>query len=134
MRRWLVPACALFVVASCGGSAKPPTAPDMSAAILPAQLNPTGQMTFSACTDSGCPFEGEAANGGAGCAVNVRGVSRLLNQAGAETGRAEWSLPPTRRIAPGERFLYSGCCFTLAAASAPGTYHTTITWDNARCS
>jgi hypothetical protein len=54
----------------------------------------------------------------------------LMNTAGTEVGRADWTLAATRRIKSGETFLYSGCCFTQSAVSTPGTYKTEITWDN----
>src|SRR5688500_15449835 len=85
MRRSLILLAALVLV-GCGGSS--PTAPKVTPA---ASLAPRGNMTFSCGVD--CSFEGEAVNSGPGCAVNVRGVSRLLNNANIEIGRAEWTLP-----------------------------------------
>lgn len=125
----LLAAIVVVVLAACGGS-KSPTVPQLANANIVTR----GQMTFSTCSNfSGCWFQGEAVNNGPGCAANVRGVSRLLNEGGTEVGRAEWSLPPSRRINAREAFLYEGCCFSLNAVNAPGTYRTDVTWDDVRC-
>lgn len=129
MRRLLL-AVAVLAAVSCGGS-KSPTAPPPPPA---ADLRVSGNMTFSLCGQfSGCFFEGAAVNRAAGCAVNVRGVSKLFDSADIEKGRAEWALPTGRRINPGETFLYSGCCFSVSAVNTTVTYETQFAWDTVRC-
>jgi hypothetical protein len=127
MRRVLIVVVAL-IVAGCGGS-NTPTAPAMPTANLSTQ----GNMTFSCSAFLGCTFQGEAKNTGQGCATNVRGVSRLLDPAGAEIDRADWNLVLSRKIRPAETFLYDGCCFTSIAVAAPGSYKTQLSWDDVGC-
>jgi hypothetical protein len=127
MRRLFVAFVVLLLASACGGSPTKP-APQMPAANLVGR----GNMTFT-CTFGSCFFQGEGVNNGPGCAINVRGVSRLLNTAGTEVGRAEWTLAATRRIQAGESFLYDGCCYTQASVNIPGSYRTEFSWDNTGC-
>jgi hypothetical protein len=116
----------LCVALSAGCDRRSPTATSPEADIAS-----RGTLDFS-CGVS-CSYEGEAMNMGAGCAIAVRGVTRLLRPNGSEIARDEWQLEPGRRINAQESFLYGDCCFSLTDVSEMGSYTTEIFWDSAPC-
>jgi len=109
---------------ACGGDG--PTNPPPRAF-----LASRGDLDF-ACGLS-CSYEGEGFNAGDGCAVRVRGVTRLLRPDGTELASDEWQLAPTRRVGVGESFLYGDCCFSVADVNNMGSYRTEIFWDETSC-
>lgn len=116
---------------SCGGSSPTvPSPPPIPAANLVSQ----GDLRFPSCTSTGCTFEGEARNQAAGCATNVRGLTRLFDTTNQQLDSSEWTLARTRRIQPNEAFLYDGCCFRRSDIDKPGYYRTEVFWDNTSCS
>ena len=96
-----------------------------------ASLASRGALSFSCGVN--CSYEGEAVNNGAGCADNVRGITRLLASNGSELANDEWQLAPARRINAGEAFLYGDCCFSLTDRNNMGSYRTEIFWDETTC-
>jgi hypothetical protein len=128
-KRILWIATAIFAV-TCGGGRSIPTAPS----VPPANIVREGLLQFPNCDFGFCSYQGEARNVGQGCAGNVRGVTRLFNNANEQVGVAEWRLG-NRRVRPQEAFLY-GCCgpsFPQSIVNAPGTYRTDFSWDNVAC-
>jgi hypothetical protein len=80
-----------------------------------------------------CRYQGEARNSGTGCALRVRGVTRIHDGSGREIGRDEWSLDPARRVRQGETFLFEGCCFSLGQVNFARSSRTEISWDDTSC-
>jgi len=120
---------------SCGD--KSPTAPRVPP-IPSARIETSGTLTYNACRDwvapGGwlCNFKGEAKNEGQGCAINVRGITRLFDASNdKELAKSEWSLDAGRRINPGESFLYRGEIWV--ADVKEHYYQTECFWDNVRC-
>lgn len=112
-----------LIPVACGGGSSPPP---------PAVLAAHGSLGFS-CQLDDCTFSGEATNNGAGCADNVRGITRLLDSSGGEIAREDWSLSPSRQIQAGETFLYQDCCFSLTEVSSMSSYQTDVFWNNVSC-
>lgn len=108
---------------ACHGSSSSPA--------TPAVLSAHGTLGFSCQLD--CSFSGEATNSGLGCADNVRGITRLLDDDGREIAREDWSLDPSRKIRPSETFLYQDCCFSLTEVNAMSSYKTDIFWNAVSC-
>jgi len=103
-----------------------PTRPPRRAA-----LASRGALEFSCGLN--CSYEGEAFNGGDGCATRVRGITRLLRADGSELANDEWQLAPQRRIVVGEAFLYGDRCFSLNDVNNMGSDRTEVVWDAASC-
>ena len=120
-----------FLVALLGcGSPTAPSPPPVPAADLVSH----GNLTFTTCLADLCSYQGEAVNNGAGCAVNVRGVTRLMN-GDVQQAVDDWILTPAQRIRPQEVFLY-GDRFVFRRDILyvqGGTYLTSISWDNTPC-
>ena len=115
-----------LVAVQCGGD-DAPTAPS----ILSADLVFEGPLRFpnpNFCVKS-CDYEGDARNLGAGCADSVRGVTTFAKSAGSKD---DWTLG-SRKIRPGEVFIFRGCCLGLTTTVGPETYITEIFWDNVPC-
>ena len=115
-----------LVVPLVGCDDDSPTRPPRRAA-----LASRGALEFSCGLN--CSYEGEAFNGGDGCATRVRGITRLLRADGSELANDEWQLAPQRRIVVGEAFLYGDCCFSLSDVNNMGSYRTELFWDDASC-
>jgi hypothetical protein len=119
----------VVLAVGCGSS---PTQPKP---IAPANItSPSGSSLTLTCAATGqCSFVGPAVNTGVGCAINIKGSTRLLAGGDVEVGRVEWSLPAGRMVHPTETFTFESCCFTRSAVDASIGNRTTFTWDNVTC-
>ena len=134
MRRALV---FLILLAGCGGDS--PTAPLPNANIV---TEGTGNFVWQQGNCSGlaggCLFTAEARNLGPGCAVAVRGITRLYQtqaqlDAGTQLASAEWSLDSARKLVVGEAFKYSGRFPQSVRDVGPERFRTEFFWTNVRC-
>lgn len=127
MRRFALGAVMLSsVVMACGGDSPSTPSPPP---IPPANLVSQGTLTWDAFGD----YQGEAKNIGAGCASNVRGVTRRFrNGTNEPVGVDDWTYDSNVR--PNETFIYRGCCLSgLCPGFDTCYYRTEISWDNVRC-
>lgn len=129
LRRLILVACLLATVA-CGSDS--PTAPTPPPPPTPARIItvPGSRLLSVGGCSFVCSYRGEARNAGAGCAIGVTGVTRVLR--GNQTVASDdWSLG-IRLIRPGEEFIYR-VEFDLADVQEGFLFSTTYSWTNVEC-
>ncbi len=130
MRRRSIAAILISVLGAvcCNDSPLGPTT------VFEALLELRGDLLVSNCFPAGiddtCDFEGEITNVGAGCAADVRGITRTFED-GVEVGRAAWLLQFDVR--PGEIVLYNGTGLLVPPLPIDWTFDTEIFWNNVAC-
>jgi hypothetical protein len=133
---------AALLASACGSSS--PAAPTAAAPPPPpaptANIVATAQGNWTSCLPAiggfagACSFQGEATNSGAGCAIDVRGVTRFYNSASVQLGTtAAWTLTGSRIVRPGESFAYLTSSEDLPTVNAVSTYQTQPSWTNVAC-
>jgi hypothetical protein len=125
----------LFI--ACGGATAPtpaPTPPPIPTATLVGE----GGGQWSLCAGppfSVCTFQAAVKNTGPGCAVNIRGVVKFFDAAGAQLSTAyNWTAPPAVSVLrPGESFSYLIPLVPSALSVTAATFRTEAAWDPTRC-
>ena len=123
---------AVLVSSACSSTG--PSSPSPPPTVPAAALSTKGNLTFPTCSFGLCSYQGELLNAGSGCAINVRGVTRLINSAGTQIAVDDWALPSSQKVRPNETVLYGDSyAFRETDVSTVGTYRTDPSWDNTPC-
>lgn len=144
MRRVLAVLLVLAIVpavGSCGDDdkktpASPSPVPDPN--FPRAVLYPVGVFTFTGCTftaPAACQFQANLENRGAGCAIRVEGITRLIDSVtNFQVGGAyRWALPAQQIVRPGEKVLYVINFVPISDAFRAGSYFTDVNWIDTSC-
>jgi hypothetical protein len=135
MRALTLVTVASLSLVGCGGSGSPaaPTPPPPPPA---AQLVIDGDGAWRQCSSilGLCIFQGGLRNTGAGCAGNVRGVTRFIDANGTQSAPFNWTLPAAAAVLrPNEVVAYQINAVPFALSTTSTRYQTEPAWDNVAC-
>lgn len=124
MSRWIVVLGILF--AGCDSNS--PAGP-----LLEADIVFVGTMNALICFSGFCPGTAEARNAGNGCAEEIAGITRFLDEAtGEQLGVADWEYGG--RVYPGASFVYHVALVPEWLWARGGwMYQSEANWRNVRC-